>query len=570
LALWASQYNRGVAVDRRNVYIASGDCRLFAVNRITGKLVWEAKPCDPTQAIGINGAPRVGDGMVFIGNTGGDASAVRGHVDAYDAATGRHLWRFYTVPGNPADGFENPAMKMASQTWPANYWRNSGGGSPWGGMTYDARLHRLYAGVGNPGPISQGAPETSKYNKLFTNSIVALDGKTGKLLWYYQEASGGSPCDCDGTAQIQIANLPTSHGRRRVVMQAGKDGFFYVIDAHTGRLLSANNYVPNNWASRVDPATGRLEFRAHWQDETVRQPGSGGAHAWIPMAYSPHFRLVYVPAYVWPEPSLASKSQQQNGDLEFGDMYYGLSPTAKIRARGELIAWDPVAQRERWHVDDPLPLNGGVLATAGNLVFEGTADGFFNAYDAQTGKLLWKFDVHGATVAAPITVQIDGEQLILVPSGDGSATASVQLYPKLAMTPNADGLPRLLAFRLGGRGSVPPAPARIVPRPFRPLQPAALARRGAGLFEGAGCFLCHGEQAYPAGRAVPDLRTVSRATYDAMPAIVIHGAFVQGGMPAFPDLSLSDIEAIQAYLTNQAWAAYDSQQTGKTQSQLGQ
>jgi len=562
IALWANQVNRGLAVDQQNAYIASGDCRLFAVNRITGKVAWEAAPCDPTKEYGVVGAPRVGGGMVFIGNSNGELGSVRGHVDAFDAATGRSLWRFYTVPGDPAQGFENEAMKAASKTWSPNYWRHGGAGAPWEGMIYDEKLQRLYVGVGNSAPIE---PQDAGKEMLFGNSIIALDAKTGKLLWHYQQVPGSLDCDCDAVAHLQIADLPTKGGERRVVMQASKNGFFYVLDAESGKVLSANNFVPTNWASHVDLESGHLVLRdEYWQQPApkVAQPGGFGARTWTLMAYDPSSRLVFIPAFIWPD--LPPSSDEQSNDANYGGTrdaaYYGITPNAKIKAAGKLIAWDPVAQRERWHVDHRVALNGGVLATAGNLVFEGTADGTFDAYAADTGKRLWSFDTYGTMLAAPSTVEIDGEQVILVPTGDGGANAAVPVFPRMTTTPSTQNRSRLLAFKLGGRGTVPAAPARTFAKPFRPLQPAVLAKRGGELFSENFCTACHGLNAEKGGLAVPDLRRSSRETFDAMPDIVMRGAYLTLGMPAFPRLTAGDIEAIQAFLTNAAWAAYDAQQ----------
>jgi quinohemoprotein ethanol dehydrogenase len=466
------------------------------------------------------------------------------------------------VPGNPADGFENAAMKTASTTWSPGYWRHGGAGSPWEGMTYDEKLHRIYVGVGNSAPI---APADAGKEMLYGNSIIALDARTGELIWHYQQVPGSLDCDCDAVAPLQIAELPTSGGERRVVMQASKNGFFYVIDAETGRLLSANNFVPTNWASHVDLQSGRLVLREdYWRqpEPKVAQPGGFGARTWTLMAYHPRSRLVFIPAFIWPD--LPPSSDEQSDDANYGGArdaaYYGITPKAKIKAAGKLIAWDPIAQRERWHVDHRVALNGGVLATGGNLVFEGTADGTFDAYAADTGKRLWSFETHGTVLAAPSTVEIDGEQVILVPTGDGAANAAVPVFPRMTTTPETQNRSRLLAFKLGGREVVPPAPRRTFARPFRALQPAALAKRGRELFSDNFCMACHGLDAEKGGLAVPDLRRSSPEVYDAMPDIVIRGAYLPLGMPAFPNLTVSDIEAIQAFLTNAAWAAYDAQQ----------
>jgi quinohemoprotein ethanol dehydrogenase len=485
--------------------------------------------------------------MVFLGNSEGDEGIERSYVDAFDATTGRHVWRFHTVPGNAANGRERPAMELAARTWAPG--STPAGGAVWSGMLYDQKLKRLYFGVGNPEPHERG------WKQLFGNSIVAVDARSGKLIWYFQEVPGGIPYDCDAVAEMHLAELPTGEGVRRVVMQASKDGFFYVLDAQTGRFLSANNYVPDNWASGVD-ASGSLVFRTpdRQGDLTIVQPGGMGAHTWTYGAYNPQTRIVYIPGWIWPYSYAA-----ENGNAE-GDTFYGLSANASIKSVGRLIAWDPIAQTERWHVDQRLPLNGGVLATGGNLVFQGMAEGTFNAYAADSGKQLWSFDAHGTIHAPPITVELDGKQMILVPSGDGAATGTGLAWPKMTTTPEAQGRSRLLAFELGGSGTVAPTPVRTIPRPFRPLQPAALAQRGAQLYQDSHCTRCHGWEAEKGGLRIPDLRTISSDVYDEMPNIVIHGALVQAGMPIFPKLTPDDITAIQAYLTNQAWAGYDRQQ----------
>jgi quinohemoprotein ethanol dehydrogenase len=268
------------------------------------------------------------------------------------------------------------------------------------------------------------------------------------------------------------------------------------------------------------------------------------------MAYDPDARLVFIPAFVWPE-------LEHSADAD--SLYYGITPKAKIKAAGKLIAWDPIAQRERWHVDHRVAMNGGALATAGNLVFEGTAEGGFNAYAADSGRRLWTFETHGTILAAPTTVQVDGEQVILVPSGDGGANGAIPVFPRMTTTPWTQNRSRLLAFKLGGHGSVPAAPAKAIPRPFRARQPEALAQRGAEVYAENSCYACHGMKAEKGGLAVPDLRTLPKEIYDAMPDIVIRGASLPAGMPAFPKITTTDLTAIQAYLTNQAWTAYEAQ-----------
>jgi quinohemoprotein ethanol dehydrogenase len=559
-AFWALHYNRGLSLDGDNLFVAS-NCRILAVNRKSGHQVWAADSCDPTKEYGITGAPRVGGGKVFIGNAGGDEGKDRGYVDAYEAKTGRHLWRFYTMPGDPSQPFENPQMAMAAKTWGTDYWKYSHGAlSAWDAITYDPSSDILYFGTDGPSPWNpaQRAPDAG--DELFSNCIVAVNATTGQYLWHYQTVQHDG-WNLDATMHIMLADLPQSDGsQRRVVMTAPKNGFFYVLDAQTGKFISAKNYVPVNWASHIDGASGRpvpLSDGNYWEHpgvEVLPLPGDVGAHNWELMAFQPALRLVFIPASVVPATMKADPNDPEGGVSV--DYYYGFRPDARIKAKGELIAWDPVTQTKRWSVDHALPVNGGILATDGNLVFQGTGDGKFEAFAADTGRRLWSFDTHGTILAAPSTAEVDGVQLLLVPSGNGGS-AAMRAIPRLMNTEQSLAPSRLLAFRLDGKATLPPVKKESFPRPSRPKQPAELAERGGKLFDVNACAACHGRFAAGSGPGIPDLRKLSEAKHSIFKQIVVDGVFRPVGMPAYPALTDAELEAIRAYLINQAWTRYE-------------
>jgi quinohemoprotein ethanol dehydrogenase len=558
-SLWAMHHNRGVAADADNVYIASGNCLLFAVDRHTGRQKWESVSCDPTKGYGIAQAPRVGDGKVFIGNACADTGADRGFVDAFDGNTGKHIWRFYTMPGDPTKPFENKAMEMASKTWGTGYWEKTHGCvSPWDALTYDAKLNLLYIGTGSTSPQDPTKRAPDAGDELFTNSIVAVNATTGEYVWHFQTMQHDGWLS-HATMHIMIAELPVEGKRRRVVMTAPKNGFFYVMDAKTGRFLSANNYTPITWASGVNPKTGRpatLSGARYWEHptkDTVVLPGSLGAHSWEAMAFDPAYQLVYIPVSIIPE----LYSENKDRCYGFKENYFGLCGDPKWKVGGKLVAWNPVTQKERWHADRALPLNGGILATAGNLVFQATASKTLEAFTADRGRRLWSYDMKGIVMAAPTTVQLDGKQYIFVPSGDAGASASARL-PRLIGSTDEHSPSRLLAFALGGIATLPAAPRKIFSEPPRPRPDPQLARKGSGVYAETGCIVCHGVDAINGGRAIPDLRQASAAVH-ANFANIVRGLYVPLGMPGFKELHDDEIDALEAFIIDQAWNAYDGQ-----------
>ena len=554
---WGSRLGRGLALWNDLVIRATGDCRLIALDRKTGLKQWEAHACEDRT---ITGAPRVGGGKVFIGNTNNDNGIGRGHVDAFDATTGKHLWRFYTIPGDPAKGFEDKAMEMASKTWGKDYWAKTGGGGAWESMTYDSTLNLLFIGTDAPiARVGQSAPSArgeGRGDELFTNSIVAVNADTGAYVWHYQMTPDDG-WEFDAVEQIMIADLPIGHTTRHVILQAPKNGFFYVLDAKTGKLINQPKpYAPLNWASRIDMTTGRpvqlkaAQYWLHKDGKAVVTPSGWGAHNWMSMSFNPDTGLVYIPA-------METSQLWSMKDGETDEMY---SLNHHLPFKGLLVAYDPIGQKVRWQHDVGAPYEGGTLTTAGNLVFQGTTQGEFAAYRADTGEKLWSKSVGSGILGAPSTVDIDGEQLILVPAGSGTTSAIGNIRRYAGST---NGPARLLAFKLDGKIQLPPLPAdtsKTFPQPPRPRPEPALAANGRSIFYANSCDLCHGEEVVGGPGSVPDLRRASAATHDMLPAIVLGGLYTDMGMPVFRDaITPEELVALQAYLLQEAWRAYDVQ-----------
>ena len=448
---WGTIINRGVALWKDKIYVGTGDCRLIAIDRARGTKVWEVQACDSTQSYTITGAPRVGDGKVFIGNANADTGLNRGYVDGYDAQTGKRLWRFFTIPGDPAKGFESEVLAKAAKTWGREYWKKTGGGSVWDAITYDPVTKLVYFGTDGPSPAHPGNRGEGNGDELFTTSIIALNATTGAYAWHYQTTPHDG-WNYDATMHIMIADMDVDGARRRVVMEAPKNGFFYVLDARTGKLLRATNYLPVTWASKIDMKTGRpvLQPGADWwarkpNPDAAVFPSALGAHNWQPMSYSPATGLVYIPT-MEQAMSIEPGAEVAVGGAEV-NFYFDLKDPKRFV--GGLVAWDPIKQAVRWHHVVGAPQNGGVLSTDGNLVFQGSSTGRFRAFSADAGKELWNFPVDGGIYAAPITVKVDDTQFVIVPSGSGSS-ASVITYA--LMGARTHGPSRLLAFKLRTNG----------------------------------------------------------------------------------------------------------------------
>jgi len=555
---------RGLAAWNGKIIIATLDGRLIALNAQDGKPVWTTQTFSRDWPYTITGAPRVFNGKVIIGNAGAELG-VRGYVTAYDAETGKQLWRFYTVPGNPALGFESETLAMAARTWNGEWWKYGGGGTVWDAIVYDPDFNRVYLGVGNGSPWVRDYRSPGGGDNLFLGSIVALDADTGAYIWHYQETPG-EEWDYTASQHIILADLKIKGKLRKVLMQAPKNGFFYVIDRATGKLISAEHFTANTWASHIDLQTGRPAINAqanYGSEPTMSLPGPAGAHNWNPMAYSPKTGLVYFPAQEVPfgyardpkyDVTKPKEFRTTNGILFVFNRDTGSAQMDPANEKGWLSAWNPVRQREAWRVNYTEPGSGGVLATAGNLVMQGTRANRFIVYRADNGKKLWEMPVQTAPIAGPITYTVDGEQFIAVNAGWGGGMAMMELAAsKRVQRSNS----RILVFKLGGTASLPPLPPPDSTPAPPPLPDVAkeVFTTGAELY-GRHCASCHGVGARGGG-VIKDLRHMDAVTHQVFKAIVLQGARETLGMGNFSDvLSETDADAVHDYLiqrANQDW-----------------
>jgi len=553
--------NRGAAVWKGNVYSATLDGRLLSLDAETGELNWEVNTTDQAQSYTITGAPRVFGDKIVIGN-GGAEYGVRGYVSAYDTESGEMIWRFYTVPGNPADGFEDETQEMAAKTWTGEWWIGGGGGTAWDSFAYDPDLNLVYIGTGNGAPWPRAIRSPGGGDNLFLASIVAVDADTGKYAWHYQTVPGDT-WDYTAVQHMVLADIEIYGRVRRVIMQAPKNGFFYVIDRATGELISAQNILPVNWATHIDLATGRpVETPDARYDETLAAkkmvPGPGGAHNWEPMTYSPDTGLVYIPAKQQPLVYLLNdKFERQPIGVNLGintwdppEEFIDLPPEFGEEFQGHLLAWDPVKQEEVWRVGYTNFENGGLLSTAGNLLFQGTADEEIVAYNAETGERLWSAPTQTGVLAPPISFSIDGEQYVAVVAGWGAISANL-----LGAVMNTDGtrrnVSRILAFKLGADVHLPPLAPLPAPTPVTAdFGTEAQIDTGQRLYARY-CGSCHGAFAIGGG-VLPDLRfSAMTANSESFDSVVLNGAFIDKGMAGFSQvLNAEDTEAIRAYLVN--------------------
>ena len=544
--------NRGVAVWQGKVFVGTLDGRLVALDAASGQKLWDVDTKEGPWPYTITGAPRVVKGKVIIGN-GGAEYGVRGYVTAYDADTGKQAWRFYTVPGDPSKPFENPELEAAAKTWTGEWWTMGGGGTAWDSMAYDPDLDLLYVGTGNGAPWARHIRSPEGGDNLYLSSILALDPDTGRLKWHYQ-VTPGDTWDYTATQHLILAELEIDGAPRKVIMQAPKNGFFYVLDRETGQLISAKPYVTVTWASGIDMATGRpIENpEARWADKpAVVMPSPIGGHNWQPMSFDPETGLVYIPTQeipglYAPDKKFAYNRKQWNTGTDN-------SPIADIDpaiVSGALIAWDPVKQQEAWRAKLWGPWNGGVLSTAGGLVFQGTSDGKFIAYDARTGERLWFAPAQTGIQAAPITYEIDGEQYVTVVAGYGGAYALA--YGRAAHTMDMPNIGRVLTFKLGGTDTLPPPDlSAAFPEPPANTAPEEMVAKGSALYAQY-CMVCHGIGAVSGG-VLPDLRHSGPVIHEAWKDIVLGGMLKDNGMVAFDDvLDEAGADAIHAYVIQRA------------------
>jgi len=548
--------NRGVALYHGRVYLGTIDGRLIALDAKSGNPVWDVVTVDQSKPYTITGAPRIVKGMVLIGNAGSEFG-VRGYLSAYNAENGKLVWRTYTVPGDPAKGFESKALEDAAKTWHGPYWVAGGGGTIWDSIVYDPALDLIYAGTGNGTAWYRDLRSPGGGDNLYLASILAFRASTGELVWHYQ-VTPQENWDYDATQPLMLADLNLGGTPRKVIMQASKNGFFYVLDRQTGQFLSGKAFVDEvTWAKGIDPKSGRpIESPAAYDGlrPVLVSPAPGGAHNWYPMAFNPTTGLVYVPArqgsYALHVPDKGWVSNTTNWNRGEDTTYHGpllAQAIAKPPMTGLLIAWNPAEQREAWRVTFPMVESGGVLATAGNLILQGRSDGVFCAYRATDGKKLWQFDAGTGVMAPPVTYLLDGVQYITLMVGWGGAAGLNNIPGSGEVKP---GFGRILTFALGGQAKLqvahfgykgPPSPAiHINATP-------AMIHEGEVLFA-RHCFYCHGVGVVSSS-GVPDLRYASAATHQQFESIVLGGARQQMGMPSFKDaLKPDQVKDIEAYI----------------------
>jgi PQQ-dependent dehydrogenase (methanol/ethanol family) len=550
---YSARTNGGVAVWKGKVYVGTGDCRLVAIDAATAKQIWEATVCEPLQT-GITGAPHVAKGRIIMGFNGSD-DGVRGAVVAYNADTGKEEWRFWTVPGDPAKPIESKALEMAVKTWSGNGWWKAGGGDVWNAITYDDVTGYVLIGTAGTGAdYGELASVKSHGERLFSQCIVAVNADNGEYVWHYQTGVEGVHSENN---HILMADVALNGEKHHVAMTVPKNGYFYVLDAKSGKLLAANPLVKSTWASSVDLQTGK----------PVLIPVSKGGgkqwtvHNWWPMSYSNTTNLVYIPT-----------TDRRNGTkapVEAGESGEGLY--------GKLIAWDPATQSQKWAVEEPIAVNGGVLSTAGNLVFQGQGTGEFAAFAADSGKKLWSIQTGSAIESIPVTFSVNGEQYVITPVGWGSGSRLFAPARTMATPESKRGPVRVYAFKLNS--NVPfPYPHVVVPSvPQPPEQKAGAAtiKLGSELYKSFYCEGCHspeidGSGAWVLDGAVPDLRYAPADVHKDWYTIVMGGSHWENGMPgladppkfAFPNkhMKVSDADAIHAYIIDQAWKAYRAEQ----------
>ena len=592
--------NRGVAIAEKTLFVAALDGYLFALDKNDGAVVWRADTfIDRDRGYTITGAPYIANDLVIIGNAGAEFDA-RGYITAYDIHTGEMRWRFFTVPGSPNPPFEHPELEIAATTWDSDsLWEVGLGGTVWDAMAFDPELNLLYVGTGNAAPYPRKLRSPEGGDNLYLASILAINPNNGELVWHYQTTPGDN-WDFTATQKIILATLNIEGKSRQVLMQAPKNGFFYVLDRATGELISAEPYAQVNWASHIDSETGRpveTSQAEYFYEPKLIFPGPQGAHNWQPMSYNPDSGLVYIPAKeagaIWTMPTESFTYQQ--GGLNSHSQYifttpgeWGLdSALAKTlpplevlgagqpdtTIRGFLRAWNPVTQTLAWERETSGPWignmnafwnGGGVLSTAGGLVFQGRGTGELVALDADTGETLHQISVGASMMAAPMSYSVGGVQYIALLTGVGGGNGNDYVPGMAAYTYGNAG--RMIAFKLNG-GEVPKRPEILHADISK--APPAIPRQGTPgqIAEGEALFLrncakCHAN-IDGRGAGIPDLRRMSTDTHKAFAQIVLEGTLAERGMGDFSDLLTADqVEALHVYLIDEAWQLFDDRARG--------
>ncbi|KPF93128.1 alcohol dehydrogenase [Rhodopseudomonas sp. AAP120] len=550
--------NRGVALYKGKVFVGAYDGRLIALDAATGAKVWEKDTLiDHEHSYTITGAPRVFNGKVVIGNGGAEYGA-RGYVTAYDAESGNQAWRWFTVPGDPSKPFEDESMEKAAKTWdPAGkWWVGGGGGTTWDTITFDPELNMVYIGTGNGSPWNRHLRSPAGGDNLYLASLVALNADTGKYVWHYQETPGDN-WDYTSTQPMILADLTIDGQPRKVILHAPKNGFFFVVDRTNGKFISAKNFVDVNWATGYDAEGRPIENpEARSADKPFDAiPGPYGAHNWHPMSFNPQTGLVYLPAQGVPVNLTGEKALNQNKmePFKFGsttgwNLGFSLNATPpKNLPFGRLVAWDPVQQKEAWRAEYVSPWNGGTLTTAGNLVFQGTADGRIVAYNAKSGEKLWESPLGTGAVAAPATYMVDGVQYVSIAVGWGgvfgiSARATEQEAPGTVYTFAVGGnapMPAFTKYQMGNLLTGVEYDPKDVPE-------------GTAIYVAA-CATCHGVPGVDRGGNVKNLGYSTTDKIANLKQIVFKGPFREKGMPDFTGkLTDADVVKIQAFIQGTA------------------
>ncbi len=569
-------HNRGISFYEGKVFTATWDGRLIAIDAKTGSEIWSVRTYDMERSLYITGAPKAFKGKVLIGNGGTENGPTRGWVTAYDADSGEEAWKFYIVPGNPADGFENAAMEMAAKTWTGEWWKHGGGGNAWHGFTYDAELDMLYIGTGNGSPWNRKIRSPGGGDNLFLSSIVALNPDTGEYIWHYQTAPGDT-WDYNSNMDIVLADLNIAGEERKVILHAPKNGFFYVIDRKTGKLISAESYVETSWASHIDMETGRpveVEGSRYEDGPADITPSPYGSHSWHAMSYNPQSGLVYIPtihtSYTFSDDGIDLENWQAK---EFSG---GVGVRFKVAAEqprdypSSLQAWDPVKQEVAWYLPQATSWNAGTLTTAGNLVFQGRSDGKLLAYEASTGKILWEFDAGLGISAPPITYTINGRQYISLLVGFGGGFAGFSAEASELGWSYGVHTRRLISFSMEGSAemaALPPPhfPELLVDPDFRINE--EMASRGAIVY--GSCGGCHGPGMFAGGMA-PELRASALVlNNEAFASVVRDGKLTGRGMPGFPEITDGELEDLQHYIRKRALETSNIKELNKSQAEAG-
>ncbi len=560
--------NRGVAIWQKDemsplqVFFGSLDGRLIAIDALTGEENWSVQSTPTDGNYSITGAPRIVKDMVIIGNGGGELG-VRGYISAYDVSSGEMRWRFYTVPGDRNKPQESEALEKALSSWSGDEWYKlgGGGGTVWDTLVFDPDLDILYIGTGNGSPWNRDLRSPGGGDNLYLSSIVAINPNDGKYIWHYQTTPREN-WDYTATQQLILAELTIKGEERKIIMQAPKNGFFYVLDRVTGELLSAEKFGHVTWATHVDMATGRpveSEFADYQKNGgSYLWPSPFGAHNWQPMSYSQKTGYIYIPVQSFPAYFTGQKEvryleNRWNTGVDLNEIR---GPQSWVAGRavmdalvyGELVAWDPIKNERAWTVRHPKPSNGGTLSTAGNLVFQGTWDGVFTAYDAANGDQLWQYQSDSAILAGPITYELDGDQYVAVAQGSGGV---VMLTIGDEVRKNTVNQNRLLVFKRGKseKGFLPidDSVVQIQPLYGHSDTDDATIKNGEYLYH-TNCASCHGIDA-TSNYVVPDLRYMTEKTHEDFATIVLGGSLTHKGMIGFYEtLNLDDVNMIHEYL----------------------